>query len=236
MIARPGAPGIGFDIDHTLLIDNKLERVAFLRMLDDVVLYGGKPAGTLPEEARRIDELLARQRAGFFTIDDAVRHFFAERGVDATDSLVRKYRDTALAMVDAFVVPLPGARSALRALRERKYPLAVLSNGWNPLQQRKAAAVGFDGPVLASGDIGAQKPDAKAFGALVEALGVPRASCWYVGDDPRADVTGALAAGLHAVWLDAEGMAYPAGAPQPTRSIHALDELLAIVQGAPTLA
>lgn len=236
MTVRPGAAGIGFDIDHTLLIDNKLERVAFLRMLDDVILYGGKPAGTLPEEARKIDELLARQRAGFFTIDGAVRTFFTERGVDPTESLVRKYQDTALSMVDAFVVPLPGARSALRALRERNYPLAVLSNGWNPLQQRKAAAVGFDGPVLASGDIGVQKPDTKAFAALVETLGVARSACWYVGDDPRADVTGALAAGMHAVWLDAEGMAYPAGAPAPTRTIHALDELLAIVQGAPTLA
>ena len=233
---RPSVAGIGFDIDHTLLIDNKLERVAFLRMLDDVLLYGGKPLGTLPSEAKRIDDLLARQRAGFCTIDDAVRGFFTERGVDPTDSLVRKYRETALAMVEAFIVPLPGTRSALRALRERGYPIAVLSNGWNPLQQRKAAAAGFDGPVLASGDIGAQKPDAKAFTALVEALGVSRSACWYVGDDPRADVTGALAAGMHAVWLDAEGLAYPAGAPQPTRSIHTLDELLTVVQGAPTLA
>lgn len=236
MTIRPGASGIGFDIDHTLLIDNKLERVAFLRMLDDVVLYGGKPAGTLPEEARRIDDMLARQRAGFCTIDVAVRTFFAERGVDATDSMVRKYEETALSMVDSFIVPLPGARSALRSLRERGFPLAILSNGWNPLQQRKAAAVGFDGPVLASGDIGVQKPDAKAFAALVEALGVPRSACWYVGDDPRSDVTGALASGMRAVWLDAEGLAYPTGAPQPTQTIHALDEILALVQGAHTRA
>ncbi len=33
--------GIGFDLDHTLEIDNKLERVAFMRLLELVEEHGG---------------------------------------------------------------------------------------------------------------------------------------------------------------------------------------------------
>ena len=37
-------------------------------------------------------------------------------------------------MVPEFVVPLPGVKPTLEALRERGIAVAVLSNGWNPLQ------------------------------------------------------------------------------------------------------
>ena len=56
--------GIGFDIDHTIAIDNKLERVAFLRLLEIVIDDGGYALGSLDDETRRIDELLVAQRSG----------------------------------------------------------------------------------------------------------------------------------------------------------------------------
>jgi HAD superfamily hydrolase (TIGR01509 family) len=228
---RPGAAGIGFDLDHTLLIDNHLERVAFLRLLEDVILYGGSPRVSLAEEVRKVDDLLARQRAGLFSIEDAVLRFAVDRGAEASNSLVEKYKTLVLGMVESFVVPVPGVRVMLRALRERGFGTAALSNGWSPLQERKAACIGFDGPVLASSVIGFQKPDARAFAALVEALGVARSAVWYVGDDPRIDITGAAAAGLLTVWFDFEGTGYPQDAPPPTRKIASLSDLLVALQG-----
>lgn len=233
--ARRPVAGIGFDLDRTLLVDNHLERVAFLRLLDDVLLYGGTPRGSFPEESRKIDDLLARQRAGLFSIDDAVRKFTADHGADPHDSLVEKYKTFVLSMVESFVVAVPGVRAMLRVLRERGYSVATLSNGWSPLQERKAATIGFDGPVLVSSAIGAQKPDARAFTALIEALGVPRSSAWYVGDDPRTDITGAVAAGIRTVWIDFEGTGYPQGAPPPTRKISALSEIVTMVQATPVM-
>lgn len=224
--------GIGFDIDHTLLIDNKLERVAFLHLLDEVVRRGGGPLGSLADESDRIDQLLAQQRGGLFTIDDAVRRFFAERGARADDPAVAGYRAMALSMAEAFVVPVPGAREMLRELRGCGYAVAVLTNGWSPLQQRKLALLGFEGPTIVSGDIGVQKPDVAAFDILVSALGTPRDGCWYVGDDPKSDIEGALDAGLQAVWLDDEGAVYPERAAKPTLTIHHLGELTGALQGA----
>jgi putative hydrolase of the HAD superfamily len=113
-------------------------------------------------------------------------------------------------------------------LRARGIALAVLSNGWNPLQIHKARRAGFEGPVLASADLGVQKPDRRAFAALVDLLGT-EGDTWYVGDDPRIDVEGARAAGIRAIWLDAEKRAFPSDLPAPSLTIHTLEELTACV-------
>jgi HAD superfamily hydrolase (TIGR01509 family) len=221
--------GVGFDLDHTLAIDNKLERVAFLHLLEAVIDQGGHPRGSLTEETENIDALLALQRGGAFSIDEAVRRFVAERGVEPSVAHVERFRSLALAMAGDFVIPLPGAKTTLAVLRKRGFALAVLSNGWNPLQRLKADRAGFDGPVIASADIGIQKPDPRAFDALLETLGTEAANTWYVGDDPRADVAGSSRAGLRSVWLDAEGKAFPTDVEPPHQRIDSLDALLELL-------
>jgi FMN phosphatase YigB (HAD superfamily) len=127
------------------------------------------------------------------------------------------------------VRPVDGARELLAALRARAIPAAILTNGWTPLQQKKIArALGEDGralPVLVSDAIHAVKPARAAFDALVDTLGVPHDRAWYVGDNARGDVGGALAAGLRAVWFDAEGQRYPQDLRPPTLRIGSLREL-----------
>jgi len=218
--------GVGFDFDHTLGIDNKLERVAFLRLLEFVPLQ----ELTLLQETERIDELLALQRSGTFSIDQAVGHFARAHGIEGASAvLVERFKRFALEGVEQFVVPLPGLNDLLEGLRAAGVPSAILSNGWSPLQDRKAARVGFVGPVLVSDQIGAQKPDARAFAALVEALGVPAAQTWYVGDNPAVDVAGSIAAGLKGVWLDAEANDYPSDLGPPSATISDLRQLLDVV-------
>ncbi|HEY5257171.1 MAG TPA: HAD family hydrolase [Candidatus Baltobacteraceae bacterium] len=218
--------GFGFDLDHTLLVDNHLERIAFMRLLETLAAGGGSRLTGAPKEERAIDDLLARQRAGAFTIEEAVRRFAAGRGVVATPALIDDYKTSALDMAQEFVRPVPGAASTLRALRERGVPVAALTNGWSPLQERKAACIGFEGPVVVSSLIGAQKPDPRAFAALADAMGLHARDLWYVGDDPRCDVAGALGAGMRAVWFDERGAVYPSDVARPTRTIGALPELL----------
>jgi HAD superfamily hydrolase (TIGR01509 family) len=228
MDARP-VVGVGFDIDHTLVIDNKLERIAMLQMLETIQDRGGT-CGNLVEESRRIDELLARQRAGEFTIDEAVYTFVRERGIEPDVRYAERFRTIALDMVDRVVIPLPGAREMLQNLQRRGIRMAVLSNGWNPLQILKARRAGFDGTVIASADIGVQKPQPQAFEALVDALGTSREHTWYVGDSPSIDIGGAAAAGLQTVWLDADELAYPPEATNPDYRIGQLVDLPALLE------
>lgn len=220
---------VGFDFDHTLGIDNKLERVAFLRLLDAVRDSGEEHEAALVEEVAKIDGLLTRQRSGSCTIEDAVEEFMREHGVPDPGSYAERYKAMAVEMASTFVIPEPGVGRMLADLRSRGIPYAILTNGWSPLQQRKAARVHFDGPVLVSSDIGVQKPESRAFAALCEALGEPADRVAYVGDAPASDVAGALNAGMQAVWYDAEGVTYPKDIPAPSAVIHSLTELLGLM-------
>jgi putative hydrolase of the HAD superfamily len=225
----PRIRAVGFDFDHTLGIDNKLERVAFLRLLDAACEQGGYCIGTLAEEIVRIDELLAKQRSGAFTIEEAVRQFMRERGIARPNAYVDEYKRMAVDMVRSFVVPEPGAPDMLAELARRGIPCAILTNGWSPLQQHKAQRVKFPGRVIVSSDLGIQKPERAAFEALTRVLGASPAETAYVGDTPASDVAGAIRAGMHGIWFDAEGVSYPPDLPPPTATIHRLAELTALM-------
>jgi HAD superfamily hydrolase (TIGR01509 family) len=92
--------------------------------------------------------------------------------------------------------------------------------------------------VLPSGAVGVAKPNPRFFQMALDQAAVEPSEALMVGDSYRADVRGAWAAGMDAVWLDrGEGMTItPAGEPIPTdvRRIRSLDELPEIVrQGGP---
>ncbi|MDQ2679743.1 MAG: HAD family hydrolase [Candidatus Eremiobacteraeota bacterium] len=220
---------VGFDFDHTLGLDHKLERVTFLWLLEQVISRGGYALGTPEQETRAIDQLLEEQRSGVCSIDDAVKGFIRARSEFDPQPYVKLYREHALQSVPDFVRPLPGAIDLLAELRTREVPVAILTNGWSPLQQRKAAAIGFIGPVLASDQIGALKPDPHAFAALQAAFDLPVQQILYLGDNPRTDVAGSVTAGMRGVWLDAENIAYPQDVVGPSATIHKLAELLALL-------
>jgi HAD superfamily hydrolase (TIGR01509 family) len=221
--------GIGFDLDHTLAIDNRLERVTFLRLLEVLLTQGGRTVGTLADEIESIDDLLVHQRRGEFSIDEAVRRFVAARQVVPTERHVESFRRAAVEMVDEFVVPLPGVKPMLETLSARGIGVAILSNGWNPLQFRKAEQAGFRGPVLVSSEIGEQKPAPRAFALLLNALGTEPQQTWYVGDDPHTDVAGARTIGLATVWMNWERKEYPAELRPPTHTISDFGELIELL-------
>jgi HAD superfamily hydrolase (TIGR01509 family) len=198
-------------------------------LLEQVIAAGGHALGSLHEESEAIDALLATQRGGAFTIEEAVVKFVSERGVEPQGKYVSGFKRMALDMAPSFIVPAPDAKRTLDELVHRGIPHAVLSNGWNPLQVAKARRAGFHGEVIASADIGVQKPDPRAFAALTAALGVPPERCYYIGDDPVGDVAGAMAAGLQAVWIDNEGKTYPPGLPKAPRIVSSLSEFLSIL-------
>jgi putative hydrolase of the HAD superfamily len=104
------------------------------------------------------------------------------------------------------------------ALRElgATHPLALLTNGASDLQREKLTASGlqaFFEVVVVSGDVGVGKPDPAVFHAVTERLGADGAV--MIGDSLPRDITGALAAGLQAIWVNRDGApgAPPSGVP-----------------------
>lgn len=115
----------------------------------------------------------------------------ADHGCDP-DAVQAAWRDDAFSIDDEVV-------GLLRALKGTGVPVACVSNATTNLAadlEASGIADCFD-HVVSSSDVRVMKPDAAIYQHAVELVGVPAASCLFV-DDRRANVVGALAAGLPA--------------------------------------
>jgi len=140
-------------------------------------------------------------------------------------------------------IPVDGAVEVVRALRERRLGIGVISNtGRTPgvHLRRILDAVGFsdliDGMVF-SNEIGQCKPRRAIFENLRNRFGCSFEEMAFVGDNPFADVWGAQQCGMTAIHFDpaTRGMAVGAAtredfelAPHPR--INRLHELLPLVE------
>ena len=116
----------------------------------------------------------------------------------------------------------PDVRPALERLK-LSHRLFALSNG-NADLQRCGVAHFFAGHVTAR-KAGAAKPDVRIFARLLKEAGVSAGEVLHVGDDPHADVAGALRAGLQAVWLNRDARPWPDALGAPPRTITTLSDL-----------
>lgn len=90
-----------------------------------------------------------------------------------------------------------------------KYKLAIITNGESKEQHGKIDLTGindyFD-EILASYDIGIDKPDPRIFTYMCDKLGVKPEEAVYVGDTFSYDIVGSYKAGLTPVWMCTDPM------------------------------
>lgn len=121
---------------------------------------------------------------------------------------------------------MPGAGELLDFCRGR-YRLGLVTNGSPGLQREKiegAAVGGYFDAVAISGGVGFGKPSAEIFSAALERLGARPGRCLMVGDSLSADIAGANAMGIYAVWFNREGKALE-GDARPDSIVRRLEEL-----------
>ncbi len=94
-------------------------------------------------------------------------------------------------------------RLTLQTLRKRGLKLGVITNGQVEWQQRKLDTLGiaewFDAILISEAE-GVRKPDPEIFRRALTRCDVEASEALFVGDNPDADVGGAMQAGLRAVW------------------------------------
>jgi FMN phosphatase YigB (HAD superfamily) len=221
---------IGFDLDHTLAIDNKLERTALIDLAKELgVVVGANDIARLAQ----IDTLLQEMRSGRLDLDHMISSFAHSIRKDSkTKGIGERFREICLALVPHHVVALPGVNELFAGLDSRGIPHAILTNGWSPLQEKKAEAIRYTGPVLVSDAIGFAKPAAEAFALLADTF--PTDACiWYVGDNPASDVRGSIDCGFEGIWYhEHSGVSYPSHIPAPSAVIDQPLDLLELVDAA----
>ncbi|WP_437059660.1 HAD family hydrolase [Streptomyces sp. enrichment culture] len=111
---------------------------------------------------------------------------------------------------------------------------AVLSNSSLTVQDRKLRVLGVHDrfeAILCAAELGVSKPEAGAFAAACDALGLAASEVAYVGDHPEIDGRGAHDAGLLSVWIDRGGVHAAVDPPAGPRRIASLAELPALLGG-----
>ncbi len=124
-----------------------------------------------------------------------------------------------------YICPEPGYKT-LTELGARGCRLGLITNrnsveGFNILLDRLSLRPYFE-LVLASGEVGVQKPDPGIFVAALEKIGASGGSSIYIGDNYWADVIGARRAGLTPVLLDPHHLFPEADCP----ILERIDEIL----------
>lgn len=227
-----------FDLDDTLFDHEGCARDALHAVYGTHDCFAAMPfADVLRAHAEALEELHARVVAGELGIDEArVARFerifrSAGRTVERTtcEAAARQYRS---AYVGARR-PVAGACALLAALKPRA-AIAVVSNNLLAEQQEKMRVCRFDAYVdalVVSEEAGVAKPDPAIFRVALDRLGCRPEDAVMIGDSWAADITGAAAAGIPAIWFNPRrrpAPGHPAGVPQlpafePVE--HALDAI-----------
>lgn len=149
-----------------------------------------------------------------------------------TEELVRVYREHNFEYHDEMALEYPGTEQALESLRERGFPMGVVSSKTGPGLKRGLELYGLDrffDVVVGCDDTERHKPDPEPLRYAAELLGVPLEHCAYIGDsehDMAAAVRGGAVA-IAALWgpFEPERVLGP-GPDYALRSILELPELL----------
>lgn len=164
-------------------------------------------------------ERLAAMIAGRFGLDDA-----------GQSGLLAELRG---GLVER-LAPDGAVTRALRAARAAGWVPFVVTNGTVGQQERKLRHTGLDrevaGWVISEG-AGLRKPDPGIFRLAAARAGQPLAGAWMIGDSAEADVAGARAAGLPAVWLH-RGRPWPLGGLGPGHAAGSFPDAVQIVLAA----
>lgn len=96
-----------------------------------------------------------------------------------------------------------GVEALLDALQP-KYRLALITNGPSWSQRAKIQQLRLERwfeYMVVSGEFGVDKPHPAIFGHVLDYLSVAAIDAVMIGDNPEADIRGAHAAGMRAIWI-----------------------------------
>jgi putative hydrolase of the HAD superfamily len=240
MSRKPFPKGILFDMDGVLLIRTQSSEKTWQQVCLQF-------APLLDLSPQRLEEVLRESRhtyrrslehdpekqrrdrlAPFETRQEVVEKALkqVERPERALASeMVRTYET----MSESSRLLAPYARETLQMLRDRAFPLALISNG-NATYQRRKIKEHHLGPffdlILIEEEFGLAKPDPRIFQAALDKLSLTAQETWMIGDDLAFDIAGSQRLGMLAIWVDHAGRGLPEeNSIRPDQTIRTFLEL-----------
>jgi putative hydrolase of the HAD superfamily len=163
-----------------------------------------------------------------------VREAFDQLGVPVSGAELLGAMDGYAKAIAGWSTVDPEAATVLRTLRERGYRLGLLSNTWWAADWHNAdlAAHGLASlldVIVYTSDLPHSKPHRSVFTEVARRLDVSTDECVMIGDRMVDDVSGALEAGMRAIWRKNDS-GFPSSIAMPTAEVTRLSELPELLQ------
>ena len=227
-----------FDLDDTLFDHQYCAEASLQAVHQRHECFRNRPFEEI-ERAHRalLEELHGDVMVGRVDVDAArqerFRRLFLSVGVAAADDVVR---ETAVAYRRAYLDArraIEGAATLLARVRERAL-VVIVSNNVLEEQQGKLRHCGLDrliDALVVSEEEGISKPDPRIFLRALARVGGGLEEAIMFGDSWAADIAGARAAGLRAVWFNRHGHPKPEPAEDVVeiRSLEPVEAVLDVL-------
>ena len=210
-----------FDLDDTLFDHRGCARDALTAVQQSQTCFQSMPFDALERaHAEFLEELHAEVMFGRLPIDVArierFRRLLEAAGArdqrETANELATLYRETYVTRRRA----VAGAATLMSAVKPHA-KIGIVSNNVLDEQQEKLLVCGLDqfvDELVVSGEVGVSKPDPLIFYTALDRLRVTADETVMVGDSWIADIEGARAAGIRAIWFN------PSGSVAPDASAH----------------
>ncbi|WP_374949674.1 YjjG family noncanonical pyrimidine nucleotidase [Mucilaginibacter sp.] len=225
---------IFFDLDHTIwdFDKNAEETLHELYGIHNLSNLGLPSADLFIETYTKNNHLLwAKYHLGQITKDELreerFKTTFIELGV-APDLVPVDFEDAYVALGPTKTNLFPHAHETLAYLQS-KYTLHLISNGFKESTEIKVAGTNLASyfqNVIISEVVGVNKPDPLIFQHAIDLAGATVQESLMIGDSLEADVRGALAFGMDAIYFNPLGLEKPADVPVQINHLKELTLML----------
>jgi putative hydrolase of the HAD superfamily len=228
-----------FDLDDTLFDHSHSTRIGLEAVRKRYVSLGKKPIDELERDYWQIlDEIWPLVLQGRMTAEESrlarLRHLFTLYGEawneDEGQAIVACYREH----YQSSRQPVAGVVPLLERLK-KSTQIGIVTNNLAAEQRDKLRHCRIDHLIdflVTPQRAGATKPAPAIFEAALAQAGCGPQEAVMVGDSWHADVVGASAAGIRAIWLNRRGAACPdPSLAAEIRAFDPLEDVLAVVLG-----
>lgn len=182
------------------------------------------------EEIKDQFRVRARETLAEWRASQAPETLFRELGLDNPKRRGERFIDLFYTAVRDQISVEDGAAEVLKTLKDRGYPLGLISNTIYPRRHhesdlRQFALMEYLTFRIYSSELGRRKPHPDIFRAGLDLMRLPPSDILYVGDRIPEDVEGARAAGMTAILKLRPQREYPDPLPENLTVIRRLDEL-----------
>jgi putative hydrolase of the HAD superfamily len=229
-----------FDLDDTLVAFEPVSEPSWIQVCREYTQTGsGVKAQRIFEAIKKHSDWYwdddSRHRQGRLNIKAARRSIvtaaFRELSLPTAEAVHLADRYSAVRLENMYL--LPGVEATLKALCDRRFTMALITNGESAAQREKINRFGlgkYFSHIFIEGEQGFGKPGHEIYRKALSDIGVSPEETCMVGDNIEWDIAAPQALGISGIWYDSEGAGLPPDAPAvPFKTILSITDLLELL-------